>query len=355
MKIIQVAPYYPPYLGGMENVVESLVRIFSKEDKIEIIANNHRFKFEKIINENYRVNLLPHIKIFNVPISFGFLWELYKFRNENIFHVHISQIYQPELFYIFSKIFKKKYIAHFHTDLSPSSNMGRLFIQFYKKNFLKRVLNGAKFIIAPTGYYKEFIVREYKIDPNKVVVIGNPVYSNKFKRKKIIKYPLKLAYVGRINQEKNLDLIFECLNEINGKLYVIGDGPDKKNYENKKIKKVIFLGRLSHQEVLEIYPKMDILVHPSTNESFCLAIYEAICSGLPFVSLNLPVFKSLNHKYGLTSKNEKKDFLKKINKIVKSPKLQEQFRNNAMDLRKKINLNIKENIRGLYISLQNEE
>src|SRR5207248_4484694 len=50
--------------------------------------------------------------------------------------------------------------------------------------------------------------------------------------------------------------------------------------------RVKFLGRLPRHEVIEAYPKFDVLVFPSFHDTGGYAVIEAMCNGLPVICLD---------------------------------------------------------------------
>ena len=87
-------------------------------------------------------------------------------------------------------------------------------------------------------------------------------------------------FVGNIIKRKNVNLILEAKKQskTDYELVIVGDGPLKKDLENKvkteNISDVRFLG--SRRDVENIIPGCDVLVLPSFSESFGLVLIEAL-------------------------------------------------------------------------------
>jgi len=100
-----------------------------------------------------------------------------------------------------------------------------------------------------------------------------------------------LLFVGRLSPEKNLSGLIKTLHglDINFKLAVVGDGPQRDRLENltQKLKlerQVIFLGYKSHRETLAIMKSCDVLILPSKTEVFPMVVLEALALGRPVIA-----------------------------------------------------------------------
>jgi glycosyltransferase involved in cell wall biosynthesis len=99
-----------------------------------------------------------------------------------------------------------------------------------------------------------------------------------------------ILYVGRLAKEKNPDILlnaFSKINKKNVKLFFVGDGPLRKEIEQKiknlRTKNVSILGFQSRDNVLIFYALADILVLPSNAETWGIVVNEAMCFGLPVI------------------------------------------------------------------------
>ena len=139
--------------------------------------------------------------------------------------------------------------------------------------------------------------------------------------------------------------IFEKINQnINSKLIMVGDGPDKKKAKeflrkNNLKNKVIFLGKTS--EVDEILCSSDLFLLPSEKESFGLAALEAMALKVPVISTNTGGLKDLNinGNSGYTSDIGDIDSMaKNAIKILSDDSLEKKYRNQAFENAKKYDI-----------------
>jgi glycosyltransferase involved in cell wall biosynthesis len=102
------------------------------------------------------------------------------------------------------------------------------------------------------------------------------------------------GYVGRIRYEKGLDLLIEafgriCEDRTGFYLIIIGEGPEKKNIEDKYShlhwwKYVNFTGSLSWDDTIYYMSAMDIVIIPSRYEGFGLVAAEAMAASKPVIA-----------------------------------------------------------------------
>ncbi len=100
-----------------------------------------------------------------------------------------------------------------------------------------------------------------------------------------------ILYVGRLSQEKNPGIILDAFNSLatkNKKLFFVGDGPLRDNLEQKiketNTKGVLFAGFQNHNKIGEFYAIADVLVLPSSSETWGIVVNEAMCFGLPIIT-----------------------------------------------------------------------
>ena len=60
---------------------------------------------------------------------------------------------------------------------------------------------------------------------------------------------------------------------------------------------VSYLGTISDKDLFSSFNQYEALIFPSTHEGFGLPALEALCCGLPVISLRLPVFLELFSDY----------------------------------------------------------
>jgi len=162
-----------------------------------------------------------------------------------------------------------------------------------------------------------------------------------------------LVVVSNLTRSLNYPLIFKAVKKLSSRypdmrLIIIGQGPYEK--ELKKIvhkmrmgKRVLFLGRKSHEEVLKILAKSAIGIAPYTSEEpwreFCdsLKIREYFACGLPVITTNISSTADDVSKFqaGFVIKIRKEEFIRAIDQLFSDKKLYLKMRRNGINLAKK--------------------
>src|SRR6266496_6686773 len=162
-KIIQVTSYYPPHLGGMENVAAQIAEGFvDKGYAVSVYTSDIGYSRNAVPGSKARVHYLKSIEFAHTPIIFSLFFRLLALPRHALIHLHVSQAFSPEIVYLISKVRGIPYIAHIHLDVDASGPLGFL-LEPYKKFFLKRVLKSAAKIICQTEAQKRVIASKYAL------------------------------------------------------------------------------------------------------------------------------------------------------------------------------------------------
>jgi len=139
-------------------------------------------------------------------------------------------------------------------------------------------------------------------------VIGNgidrTIFLYKAKRKKKIK---KVLFVGRIVPKKGLRIFLEAMKIIVSKrsdikAQIIGKGPDEQKMKNYVMKNslenaVSFLGYVDVHEKIRRYQSCDVFCAPYQNEGFGITLLESMATGTPIVALRNNAFSEVLKDY----------------------------------------------------------
>jgi len=97
-----------------------------------------------------------------------------------------------------------------------------------------------------------------------------------------------VLYVGRLSKEKGVLTLLKAVKALRIPVRIVGDGPERKQLEEYAsqncVKNVVFEGRVSDQELKELYKGSAFLVIPSEcNENSPMVILEAFAYGKPVI------------------------------------------------------------------------
>ncbi|MCJ7635675.1 glycosyltransferase family 4 protein [Candidatus Bathyarchaeota archaeon] len=160
-------------------------------------------------------------------------------------------------------------------------------------------------IIAVDESTREFYQQEYPQLAAKIRVIPTGIDLSKFRlldrnglrRKYGFKPDDKVvAYVGRLEKEKGLDFLIDCLTSVvklvrQTIILLVGDGRDRERLESLVrsfgLKRVVFMGTQEQDRIPEILNCADVLALSSLFEGSPTIVKEALACGAPVVSTNV--------------------------------------------------------------------
>ena len=103
------------------------------------------------------------------------------------------------------------------------------------------------------------------------------------------KFKKKIVFVGRLSHEKNVHLLIDAFNIVNTKipdleLIILGDG---KEDCFKECKNITYFGRVDYEIVKLVLLNSDYLILPSNVEGLPFTILEAMSLGIPCICSNI--------------------------------------------------------------------
>ncbi|GAG38405.1 unnamed protein product, partial [marine sediment metagenome] len=160
---------------------------------------------------------------------------------------------------------------------------------------------------------------------------------------------VKLIFAGRLVPEKGPDVAIEAVAHMVGemdvcniRLDIVGAGPDKyvRRLQNTVIalgleERVVFLGRLEHQQLLGRYAEYDALLFTSRwVEPFPATILEAMARGLPVIATNVgsvPEIISAGQNGLLVPSDEPVILANAVKRLVQDSALAQKIRYTALN------------------------
>ncbi len=330
--IVHVVPYYPPHIGGMENVARTVAEGLAGAGRtVEVLASSsgpsRAPRTER--NGNLTVRRLPTIEFAHLPFMPTLLFHLLRLPRRAVVHVHIAQAYAPEMVWLSSILRRRPYVAHFHLDVEPSGPLGPIFVA-YKRWVLGRILRSAARVIVLTEGYAAFVARRYGVAPGRIAVVPNGVGPEFFQspsERVSHNGPFRLLFVGRLAPQKNVARLLRALAATTSpvELAIVGDGEDRAMLEDLvtelHLDNVRMVGSRSGADLVSWYRWADAFVSPSDKEGMPLVILEAMAAGVPVISTDVPGSNETVAGDGLLTSLDPVTMANTIDRLVGDPEL----------------------------------
>ena len=221
---------------------------------------------------------------------------------------HIED-FQPDMIHLFSpaamavngmavgRHLNLPVIANYQTDLPGyTERYGFPMLSGPVNRWLRYIHNGCHLTLAPT----QTIIRHLRaVGYRRVRHWGRGVNTERFSpsharaamRRRLLKdrdpNALLCLFVGRLANEKRVDLLLEMARSPGIALTIIGDGALRAELERTFAgTDTVFTGYLIGDELAQAYASADVFVFPGIHETFGQVILEAMASGLPSVVAN---------------------------------------------------------------------
>ena len=145
---------------------------------------------------------------------------------------------------------------------------------------------------------RDTVAGRYRLDAARLVVAPNYVDTSLFRPEQGVTCERgRIAFVGRLEPEKNLDSLLDALCGMpDVALTIVGDGSLRGALEAKALASgldVEFLGRLPGADVPAVLRRAQVFVLPSHYEGNPKALAEAMACGVPVVATRVPGIRDM--------------------------------------------------------------
>lgn len=323
--LISATLYSPDVLTGVETYVRNLSKqLVKKGHQVSVITTNSKSPRKDQLEEldgvrvySFRpLNIYERAESIQKPLFYKMLWH------------GLDLLWNPHPYMIIRGILKKEKpdVVHLHTfrGLSPSvfgavKNL-KIPLVFHVHDYslicprASLLKNSGEVCDRPRSVcklYKTLKSLAVGSKPDLVTVNTNFMISKHkehgfFHNVRFEKFPITTFEAGEGNPERDLETLdvlfagqlgrfkgvhiliiaFKQLKQQNLKLYIAGAGPDVREFEKMAADdpRVVFLGRLSWEQLMELYKKANLAVVPSVfYEPYGFAVLESFRSGTPVV------------------------------------------------------------------------
>lgn len=276
MKVLLVSPLPPPN-GGMATWTEQYLR--DSDGVNNVYTVNTAFIGERALHKGGKIKILPEIK--RMASILGSYLKILHTQSIDVIHINSScsktGILRDALCVAFAN--KKHLVFHCHCNIQDQLK-GRLATKLGKYIFNRAdcvfVLNKASF-----AYVRGLSRTQVRMIPN---AIAHDLIVSKYNVSDELR---NVVYVGHVKIKKGICEIIEAARfEKDIKFHLIGPIAD----EIKQIlspENVVFYGRKTHEEAIEMMKMADAFLFPSYTEGFSMVMLEAMAAGLPIIATDV--------------------------------------------------------------------
>ncbi|MEJ8640813.1 glycosyltransferase family 4 protein [Streptomyces sp. MS1.HAVA.3] len=346
--VLQISPYYPPHLGGLERVVMHLSRRLAERHDVRVVTTGlgsggapRRAREDGVAVRRHRAAEVAH-----TAIAPGMLLSLLTAPRGSVLHAHCAHALLPEAVALTARLRRQPFLLHFHLDVDASGRLGRL-LPAYKKHVFGRVARAAAAVIVLTGEQARFVQDAYRVPASRVHVVPNGVGPEFFRpagsaasdsaalpasSDAPAPRPLQLLYVGRLSAQKNVARLLDAMSLVRApvRLRVVGDGELGGELRARAARlgldaHVEFTGPLHGEELVAAYRGADAFVLPSDREGMPLAALEAMASRLPVLATDVPGNTELLGDVGLLAAPEPAALAAAVDRLATDPELRREL------------------------------
>ncbi len=305
MKVLIAIHYFPPHMGGMENVAATQARMLAQRGETVTVLTSAAAAPAGVSSENgYRIMRVAVWNYFEKAMGVPFpifapslLWKSFKLvRDCDVVHTHDAFYLSSLAVAFWAKTLGKPLVLTQHVDMIPHpKKIVRAIQHIVYKTTGKFVLRCSHRIAVLNSNVRNFLTG-IGIAAGKVIFMPNGVDTNLFfpddradttvlRQQYGLPVGKKIAlFVGRFVPKKG----FLKLLEAGSSEYVIAfaGGSAPEGYEHDT--RFVFLGAIKPEALAEVYRAVDMFILPSEGEGFPLTVQEAMASGLPLIISDHP-------------------------------------------------------------------
>jgi glycosyltransferase involved in cell wall biosynthesis len=316
MKILIDARLYGLEHAGLGrytlNLIEELRLQGTKDEFIILLRKRY---FDKLNFPNNWKKVLTDFRHYSYKEQIMLPIILYKEKADivHFLHFNVPILYFGKYIVTIHDLLMHKFVGGAVTTLPfPLYQLRRV---GYNLAFMKAIKSSKK-IIVPTNFVKKDLIREYKINPDKLVVTHEGITSfgdegsetREERRKTLDKYKIikpYFFYVGNAYPHKNLESAVDAVVDLNKNsksktsLVIAGSRDVFKerlgNYLDKvnALDYVKLLGYVPDRDLKKLIKNSTAFVYPSLSEGFGLQGLEAMLAGTPLIASDIEVFREI--------------------------------------------------------------
>ncbi|GAB3256935.1 glycosyltransferase family 4 protein [Kineosporia babensis] len=299
MKIMVVAPYYAPQVGGLENYALNVVQALIAQGHEVVVVTSGTGNSPGVIR------LRAWLKASNTPVNPLWYWQLKRLVGRERPDVVMAHTPVPFIADLAARAAgSTPFVLIYHNDLAKDSGVQKAIVAAYWRLLGHGTLERADRIVTTSERYAttSSFLKQYSA---KVDVIAPGVDTRRFHPQvdtSAVSQPDRqvVLFVGSLHRShahKGLDLLMRAVAELHAEnprvqLVVVGRGDGLPEYRSQAANlglDVTFTGFVADEDLPAYYAAADVFVLPSTNmaEGFGMVLLEASACGTPVIGTNV--------------------------------------------------------------------
>ena len=304
LRIVQVAPYLHPHVGGVESHVEGIsAELARRGHRVRVVTSRVPGAATREVRGGYLVRRVrQRANLFTTPITPG-LGAALSEQPADLVHAHSPPPLSSWQAARWCRAKGVPFVLTHHCDLEIPLPGGSLIVETYRRTLGRGTVRAAKAVVATTRTYAmtsrslwhrgDVQVVPNAVDPLRFSPGPDPAHLRERHQLGDAKVAL---FVGRLTHHKGVEEFVRAaaLAEPDVVHLVVGDGPRREAFEalaaHEAPGRVVFAGRVDARDLPDYYRLADVGVLPSTSrlEAFGIVALECMATGRPVVVSGMP-------------------------------------------------------------------
>ena len=292
MRIAQVCPRYPPYIGGVETHVQELSeRLVRRGFEVAVLTTDSGRGLAKSETLN------------GVKVRRFWAWapgEAYYFSGSLRYflaaHASDFDVVHAHCYHAFPALYAAQamgsnrlvFTSHYH---GVGHTWFRSLLHVPYRFIGRRIFDTADRVICVSEHERSLVERNFGLDDEKLILIPNGLDLHEFSGlQRHAKERRLILTVGRLEKYKGVQYLIRVLPYLMDDFVVevVGRGPYREHLVELSRKlgvadRVRFLHGLSRAELLQEFADADVFALLSEHEAYGITVAEALCAGTPCV------------------------------------------------------------------------
>jgi glycosyltransferase involved in cell wall biosynthesis len=193
-------------------------------------------------------------------------------------------------------------VVRFHTPSFYVDRLNNVKPQLNRRRWYDlegRGIASADALTSSSSALRTIVCDYYRINPEKVTVIRNPVDTDYFAPRAVKKSEdlFRVLFCGRLEERKGISIIEKMLPDIlkkikNIQIIFAGNDTGRNGIKYEKIlvdaagdkrQHLVFMGHVNHEDLPDLYAESDLFIIPSLFDNSPNSLFEAMSCGLPCI------------------------------------------------------------------------